>query len=100
MENFLRSKEYWDLVETSYVELASGSISTDAQRKKIDELKLKDLEVKNYLFQVIDHTVLDTILKKDTAKDIWDAMKKSLKGTQGLKDLIFKLSDKNSKLQR
>lgn len=50
MENFLRSKEYWDLVETSYVELASGSISTDAQRKKIDELKLKDLEVKNYLF--------------------------------------------------
>ena len=39
-------------------------------------MKLKDLKVKNYLFQAIERTILDTILKKDTAKDIWEAMKK------------------------
>ncbi|KAF8404908.1 hypothetical protein HHK36_009803 [Tetracentron sinense] len=80
MENFLRSKEFWGLVEPGYIEPASESVQTDAQRKKNDEMKLKDLKVKNYLFQAIDRTVLDTILKKDTAKDIWDAMKKKFEG--------------------
>ena len=31
MENFLRSKEYWELVETDYVEPTSGSMQTEAQ---------------------------------------------------------------------
>ena len=31
MENFLRSKELWGLVETRYEEPASGSVQTDAQ---------------------------------------------------------------------
>ena len=100
MENFLRSKEFWGLVEPGYVEPASESVQTDAQRKKNDEMKLKDLKVKNYLFQAIDRTVLDTILKKDTAKDIWDAMKKNSKEMQGSKGLIFKLSAENLKLLR
>ncbi|KAI5321627.1 hypothetical protein L3X38_030698 [Prunus dulcis] len=52
MENFLRSKEYWDLVETNIVEL-EGEL-THAQQKKIDDLKLKDLKVKNCLFKPIE----------------------------------------------
>ncbi|XP_010242587.1 PREDICTED: uncharacterized protein LOC104586904 [Nelumbo nucifera] len=55
MENFLRSKEYRELVESGYVESA------------------------------IDLTVLDTILKKDTAKEIWDAMKKKFEGNARVK---------------
>jgi hypothetical protein len=85
MENFLRSKEFWGLVETGYDEPNNGYAQTDAQRKKMDDLKLKDLKVKNYLFQALDRTVLDTILKKDTAKDIWDAMKKRFEGNERVK---------------
>ena len=85
MEIFLRSKEIWELVETGYSEQASGSIQTEAQQKKNDELRLKDLKVKNYLFQAIDRTVLDTILKKNTAKNIWDAMRKKYEGNARLK---------------
>ena len=85
MENFLRSKEMWELVEGGYTEVASGSILTDAQQKKNDEMKLKDLKVKNYLFQAIDRTVLDTILRKDTAKNIWNAMKKKFEGNARVK---------------
>ena len=48
-------------------------------------MKLKDLKVKNYLFQAIDWTVLNTFLKKDTAKDIWDAMKKKFEGNARVK---------------
>lgn len=85
MENFLRSKELWGLVETGCDEPASGSVQTEAQRKKFDEMKLKDLKLKNYLFQAIDRTVLDTILKKDTGKVIWDAMKKKFEGNARVK---------------
>ncbi|XP_058753105.1 uncharacterized protein LOC131626290 [Vicia villosa] len=85
MENVLISKEYWELIEPGYVEPASGVVPTKAQRKKNNEMKLKDLKTKNYLFQVIDCVVLDNILKKDTSKDIWDAMKKKFEGNARVK---------------
>jgi len=50
----LRSKEFWTLVETGYTEPEVGAVVTDAQRKKLEELKLKDMKVKNYVFQAID----------------------------------------------
>ncbi|KAM0999895.1 hypothetical protein ACFX13_006702 [Malus domestica] len=70
MENFLRSKEYWSLVETGIPATAEGVDPTDAQNKTIEDLKLKDLKTKNYLFQAIDRSILEMILKKETAKDI------------------------------
>jgi len=68
MENFLRSKEFWILVETGYTESEEGASVTETQRKKLEELKLKDLKVKNYLFQAINRTILETILEKNTSK--------------------------------
>ena len=59
MENFLRSKEYWSLVETGIPAAAEGVELTEAQRKSIADQKLKDLKVKNYLFQAIDRTILE-----------------------------------------
>lgn len=47
--------------------------------------KLKDLKVKNYLFQAIDRSILETILKKETSKDIWDSMKQKYQGTAKVK---------------
>lgn len=46
---------------------------------------MKDIKAKNYLFQAIDRSVLETILKKDTAKEIWDFLKKKYKGTTRVK---------------
>ncbi|RDX70116.1 hypothetical protein CR513_50669, partial [Mucuna pruriens] len=40
-----------------------------------------DLKVKNYLFHAIDRPILETILCKDTSKDIWDSMKKKYQGS-------------------
>ena len=56
MENFLRSKEYLGLVENGIPTATEGL--TDAQRKNIEDQKLKDLKAKNYLFQAIDRSVL------------------------------------------
>ncbi|KAJ1380140.1 hypothetical protein SESBI_46272 [Sesbania bispinosa] len=76
MENLLRSKEYWQVVVDGVTTPEGGEALTDAQQKELDAMKLKDLKVKNYLFQAIDRSILETILCKDTSKDIWDSMKK------------------------
>ncbi|XP_071933594.1 uncharacterized protein [Coffea arabica] len=47
---------------------------------ELEALKLKDLKTKNYLFQAIDRVILETILSKDTSKQIWDSMKKKYQG--------------------
>ncbi|TXG53599.1 hypothetical protein EZV62_018855 [Acer yangbiense] len=85
MENFLHSKEYWSLVENGIPAVAEGVVLTDEQKKAIDEQKLKDLKAKNYLFQAIDRSILETILHKDTAKDIWDSLKQKYQGTTRVK---------------
>ena len=89
MENFLRSKEFWNLVETGYTEPATGTTLPDEQQKRLEELKLKDRNVKNYLFQAIDRTILETILRKDTSKQIWDSMKKKYEGNAKVKRSIL-----------
>ncbi|TXG67975.1 hypothetical protein EZV62_009250 [Acer yangbiense] len=89
MENFLRSKEFWSLIETGYVEPKAGAAVTEAQRKRLEELKLKDLKVKNYLFQAIDRTILETILEKNTSKQIWDSMKRKYEGNARVKRSIL-----------
>ncbi|KZV19035.1 hypothetical protein F511_08463, partial [Dorcoceras hygrometricum] len=51
--------------------------------------KLKDLKAKNYLFQAIDRATLETILCKDTSKQIWDSMKKKYQGNAKAKRVLL-----------
>ena len=85
IENFLRSKEYWTIVENGIEAPAAGETLTDAQKTEIEAKKLKDLKAKNYLFQAIERSILETILCKETSKDIWDSMKKKYQGTVRVK---------------
>lgn len=85
MENLLRSKEYWVIVESGYQLPAEGVAVTPAQRKTLEELQLKDLKAKNYLFQSLDKTILKTIQQKETSKQLWDSMKMKCKGDARVK---------------
>lgn len=84
MENFLRSKEYWNLIDPGIPQHVAGAVLIENEKKTLEELKLKDLKVKNYLFQAIDRAVLETILKKGTSKEIWD-LKQKYQGTARVK---------------
>nr|DAD29227.1 TPA_asm: hypothetical protein HUJ06_030695 [Nelumbo nucifera] len=81
MENFLRLKEYWGLIENGIPVATEGVVLTDAQRKNIEDQKLKDLKAKNYLFQALDRSILEMIFNKDKTKNIWDSMKQKYQGT-------------------
>ena len=50
MENFIHSNEYWSIVENGIPSIAEGSTPTQAQRKEVEEARLKDMKIKNYLF--------------------------------------------------
>jgi hypothetical protein len=83
MENLLRSKEFWSLIEVEIT--VAPANATEEQRQVAEASKLKDLKVKNYLFQAIDRSILETILVRDSAKDIWDAMKRKYQGSTKVK---------------
>lgn len=87
MENFMRSKEYWQVVMDGVKEVTKET--TDVQKAEIEAQKLKDFKAKNYLFQAIDRSTLETILCKDTSKDIWDAMKKKYQGNERAKRVLL-----------
>ena len=46
-------------METGILMIAYGIKPTKAQRKTIKEQELKDLKVKNYLFQAIGRTIME-----------------------------------------
>lgn len=50
MENFLRSKEYWMIVDKGFTEPATEAALSDTQKTKLGESRLKDFKAKNYLF--------------------------------------------------
>ena len=65
----------YNLVESGIPAVAVGVEPTEGQQKAIEEARLKDMKMKNYLFQSIDRMIMETILNKETAKDIWGSMK-------------------------
>ncbi|CAM8923315.1 unnamed protein product [Rhodiola kirilowii] len=84
MENLLRSKDFWGVIETAISAEAADGLTAE-QKKTQDDLKLKDLKAKNYLFASIDKTILKTISKKATTKDIWDSMMLKCQGNARVK---------------
>ncbi|XP_045831050.1 uncharacterized protein LOC123922372 [Trifolium pratense] len=83
MENLLRSKEYWSLIEDGVIVAPTGA--SQDQIQAANESKLKDLKAKNYLFQAIERSILETILTRGTTKDIWDSMRQKYQGSTKVK---------------
>jgi hypothetical protein len=83
MENLLRSKEYWHLIEVGMTPTPENPTAEQLQADNAQ--KLLDLKVKNYLFQAIDRTIMETILNRTTAKDIWDSMRQKYQGSTKVK---------------
>ena len=85
MENLLRAKGLWGLVADGYNEIATGVDATAVQLRDQEDLKMKDHQVKHFLFQAIDRTVFEQILDRSTSKIIWDSMKKKFGGNERVK---------------
>lgn len=76
-------------MESEIPTVAAGVQPTTQQLKVIEKAKLKDLKAKNYLFQAIDRSIMETILNRDTSKDIWDSMKQKYQASTKVKIAQF-----------
>ncbi|XP_076912370.1 uncharacterized protein LOC143570654 [Bidens hawaiensis] len=85
MENLLRAKGLGKLIDPEIKEPTVGIVVSDAQKKKLDELKMVDLQVKQYLYQAIDRVTFEQILDRTSSKAIWEPMKKRFAGNAGVK---------------
>ncbi|GAU24937.1 hypothetical protein TSUD_311720 [Trifolium subterraneum] len=83
MENLLRSKDLWSLIETGII--VAPENPTPEQTLAAAESRLKDLKVKNYLFQSIDRSILETILDRSTSRQIWESMRQKFQGSNRVK---------------
>ncbi|CAL2271296.1 unnamed protein product [Prunus armeniaca] len=82
MENFLRSKQCWHLMESGIDSPTEGVTLSEQQQKRFDERKLKDLKA-------IDRSIMETILEKQTSKQIWDSLKKKYEGLERVKRALL-----------
>ena len=48
---------YWNLIKTGVPIIEDGVVPREAQKETVEDLQLKNLKVKNYLFQAIDLTI-------------------------------------------
>ncbi|XP_020266994.1 uncharacterized protein LOC109842539 [Asparagus officinalis] len=85
MENLLRAKGLWSLVEKGFEEPRAGTLLTDAQQAQLDDARTKDHQVKHYLFQAIDRIVFEQILDRRSAKTVWDSIKQKFGGNDKVK---------------
>ncbi|GAU25732.1 hypothetical protein TSUD_216620 [Trifolium subterraneum] len=79
MEILIRSNELWELIEVGVTVAPPNATAKQLQAAAAN--KLKDLKVKNYLFQSIDRSILETILDRDTSRNIWEAMRRKYQGS-------------------
>ncbi|MCH85552.1 retrovirus-related Pol polyprotein from transposon TNT 1-94, partial [Trifolium medium] len=83
MENLLQSKEIWSSIDPGVTVAPENATAEQVEAARVS--KLQDLKVKSYLFQAIDRTILETILTRNTSKEIWDAMKQKYQGSTKVK---------------
>ena len=89
MENLLRAKGLWSLVENGFEKPVEGMRLTEAQQVLLDDAKTKDYQVKHYLFQALDRIVFEQILDHSIAKSVWDSMKQKFGGNDKVKKSLL-----------
>ncbi|KAL4563757.1 hypothetical protein LXL04_027802 [Taraxacum kok-saghyz] len=85
MENLLRAKQVWNLIDPGIREPAVGIAQSEAEKKKLEELRIKDLQVKRYLYHAIDRVTFEQIMDRITSKAVWDSMKQRFSDNERVK---------------
>ncbi|GAA0173655.1 hypothetical protein LIER_41566 [Lithospermum erythrorhizon] len=75
MENLLRAKGLFGMIDRGFVPSLEGTLLSDNQQALLDDARLKDHQVKHYLFQALDRSTFEQILDRSSAKVVWESLK-------------------------
>ncbi|XP_071700148.1 uncharacterized protein [Rutidosis leptorrhynchoides] len=85
MENLIKAKGLWYIVEQGVGEPRPGITLNDAQQKQLYSNRMKDHQVKHILFQALERELFEQILDRHSSKVIWEAMKSKFGGNSRVK---------------
>ncbi|XP_071708307.1 uncharacterized protein [Rutidosis leptorrhynchoides] len=89
MENLIRAKGLWHIIEQGVIEPKVGATLTEAQQKLLDTNRTKYYQVKHLLFQALDQEVFEQILDRRSSKIIWESMKAKFGGNSKVKKSLL-----------
>ncbi|XP_071705208.1 uncharacterized protein [Rutidosis leptorrhynchoides] len=89
MENLIRSKGLWYIIEKGVEEPKEGVTMSDAEQKAYDSNRMKDHQVKHVLFQALDREVFEQILDRRNSKVVWESMKAKFGGNSKVKKSLL-----------
>lgn len=75
----------WNLIDPRIREHIVDVAQSETEKKKLEELRIKDLHAKHYLYQAIDRVNFKQILDRKTTKAVWDSMQKRFAGNDQVK---------------
>ncbi|GAU48606.1 hypothetical protein TSUD_327180 [Trifolium subterraneum] len=85
IENLLRAKGLWSMIEIGYQEPVETTMLTEEQLELLQDSKTNDHKVKHYLFRAIDRSVFEQLLDRRTSKIVWDSLKRKYGGNDRVK---------------
>ncbi|KAK6938113.1 hypothetical protein RJ641_031621 [Dillenia turbinata] len=80
MENLLRAKGLWSLVEKGFEEPCEGTMLIGTKLEQLEIARTNDHKVEHYLFRAIDRSIFEQVLDRRTSKIVWDSLKRKFGG--------------------
>ncbi|RVW21205.1 Retrovirus-related Pol polyprotein from transposon RE1 [Vitis vinifera] len=83
----LEALDLWEAIEEDYDVPPLPANPTMAQLKAYKERKTRKSKAKAYLFSAVSSTIFTRIMNLESAKDIWDYLKKEYQGNERTKNM-------------
>ncbi|RVW50135.1 Retrovirus-related Pol polyprotein from transposon RE1 [Vitis vinifera] len=83
----LEALDLWEAIEEDYDVPPLPANPTMAQLKAYKERKTRKSKAKAYLFSAVSSTIFTRIMNLESAKDIWDYLKKEYQGNESTKNM-------------
>lgn len=83
----LEALDLWEAIEEDYDVPPLPANPTMAQLKSHKERKTRKSKAKAYLFSTVSSTIFTRIMNLESAKDIWDYLKKEYQGNERTKNM-------------
>ena len=87
MKVHLEALDLWEAVEENYVVPELAGNPTVAQLKIYKEKKTRKSKAKACLYAAVSNTIFTRIMNLDSAKEVWDYLKKEYQGNERTKNM-------------
>jgi hypothetical protein len=85
----LEALDLWEVVEENYIVPDLSANPTVAQLKIDKEKKIRKFKVKACIYAAVSNTIFTKIMNLESAKDIWDYLKKKCQSNERTKSMQY-----------